>query len=115
MKQVIIAVAALLFTFNSFANTTVKKNENQNEKVYYKQGEVIGTSTSYDFDKLPKDAIYQITTKFTFPTYSLKECIEFTDVYGEKKYFISMLSVKENIYLEITPDGEVSIASRIKK
>jgi hypothetical protein len=115
MKQVIIAAAALLFTFNSFANTNIKKNENQNQKVYYKQVEVIGTSINYDFDKLHKDALYTITTRFTFPTYSLKDCIEFTDVYGEKKYFISMTSVKENIYLEITTDGEVNVASRVRK
>ncbi|TAH14492.1 MAG: hypothetical protein EAZ12_00315 [Sphingobacteriia bacterium] len=115
MKKVIIAAAALILSFNSFANASVKRDERNSEKVYYKQGEIIGTSTNFDFDKLPKDAIYVITSKYTFPTYSLKECIEFTDVYGEKKYFISMFSVKESIYLEITTDGEVSIASRIRK
>jgi hypothetical protein len=115
MKKMIIAVAALMFTLTSFANTSNKKDDNKNEKVYYKQGEVVGTSTSFDFDKLHKDAIYLITTKYTFPTYSLKECIEFTDVYGEKRYLISMASAKENLVLDITADGEVSVASRIKK
>ena len=115
MKQIIIAAAALLFSFNSFANTSIKVDERNNEKVYYKRGEVIGKSINVDFDKLPKDAIYVITSKFTFPTYSLKECIEFTDTYGDKKYFVSMNSAKDQLVLYISIDGEVSIASRIKK
>ncbi len=115
MKQVIIAAAALLFSFNSFANASIKKDERSTEKVYYKQGEVIGKSINFDFDKLPKDAIYVITSKYTFPTYSLKECIEFTDAYGDKKYFVSMNSAKDQLVLDISNDGEVSIASRIKK
>ncbi len=115
MKKVIIAAAALLFTLNSFANASFKRDEKNSEKVYYKQGEVIGTSTNFDFDKLPKDAIYIITSKYTFPTYSLKECIEFTDTYGDKKYFVSMISAKDQLVLDISNDGEVSIASRIKK
>lgn len=115
MKQIIFAVAALLFSFNSFANATVKLDERNIEKVYYKQGEIIGTSTNFDFDKLPKDAIYVITSKYTFPTYSLKACIEFTDAYGDKKYFVSMNSAKDQLVLDISNDGEVSIASRIKK
>ncbi|MEI6265316.1 MAG: hypothetical protein WCP74_09415 [Sphingobacteriia bacterium] len=115
MKKVIIAAVALILSFNSFANASVKREEKNSEKVYYKQGEIIGTSTYFDFDKLPKDAIYLITTKFTFPTYSLKECIEFTDAYGDKNYFVSMNSAKDQLVLNISNDGEVSIASRIKK
>lgn len=115
MKQVIIAAAALLFSFNSFATTSIKNDEKNSGKVYYKQGEIIGTSTNFDFDKLPKDAIYLITSKYTFPTYSLKECIEFTDAYGDKKYFVSMNSAKDQLILDISNDGEVNVASRIKK
>ena len=114
MKQIIIAAAGLLFTFNSFAKTTFKHDEKNGEKVYYKQGEVIGTSINIGFDKLPKDAIYIITTKYTFPTYSIKDCIEFTDNYGDKKYFVSMNGVKDQVVLDILYDGEVSVASRIK-
>ena len=51
MKQVIIAAAALLFSFNSFANASIKKDERSTEKVYYKQGEVIGKSINFEFDK----------------------------------------------------------------
>ncbi len=115
MKQIIIAAAALLFSFNSFATTSIKNDDANGVKVYYKQGELIGTSISFDFDKLPKDAIYLITSKYTFPTYSLKACIEFTDVYGDKKYFVSMNSTKDQLFLDISNEGEVIVASRIKK
>lgn len=107
--------ATLLFALSSFAtpkNVSSKKNA---EIIYNNQGEAIGTSTNCDFDKIPKDAIYTITTKYTFPEYNLKECIEFTDAYGDKRYIVAMNSAKERLVFDISVDGEVSIASRIRK
>lgn len=114
MKKLIIATA-FIFTLSAFS-TTAKANETKMpEKVYFFKGEKIGVSKNYDFAKLPKDAIYTITTKYTFPKYSVNECIEFVDIYGENKYFIIMSSLKENLILEINNDGDVSVASRNKK
>ena len=114
MKKFIISTV-LIITLGAFS-TTVKANKSEMpDQVYFSKGEKIGVSKSYDFSKLPKDAIYTITTKYTFPTYNLHECVEFIDEYGDNKYFVIMKSAKVNMILEITTDGEVSVASRTKK
>jgi len=114
MKKFILATAFII-TLGAFSSS-VKANETKMpEKAYYLKGEKIGVSKNYDFAKLPKDAIYTITTKYTFPKYNLHECVEFVDAYGDNKYFIIMSSEKANLILEISNEGEVSVASRIKK
>ncbi len=114
MKKLIIATV-FIFTLSAFSSN-VKANETKiPEKVYFLKGEKIGVTKNYDFARLPKDAIYTITTKYTFPKYNLQECVEFTDIYGDNKYFIIMSNAKENLILEITNDGDVTVASRIKK
>ncbi|MDD2794099.1 MAG: hypothetical protein PHD73_13040 [Sediminibacterium sp.] len=114
MKKFILA-ALLMTSLSSFANETRVKTQKMQEPVYNRQGEMVGTSANYDFDKLPKDALYTITSKYTFPEYNLKECIEFTDAYGEKRFFIAMNSTKERLILDITTDGEVSVLAKIRK
>ena len=114
MKKLIIATAFIV-TLSAFSSTTKANETKIPEKVYFSKGEKIGVTKNYDFAKLPKDAIYTITTKYTFPKYSLHECVEFVDSYGDNKYFIIMSSTKENLILEITNDSEVLLASRIKK
>lgn len=114
MKKFIIATA-LIITLSAFSTTIKANGTEMPEKEYFSKGEKIGVSKNYDFSKLPKDAIYTITTKYTFPKYSLHECLEFVDAYGDNKYFIIMSSAKVNLILEINNEGEVSVASRIKK
>lgn len=113
MKKLLFATA-LLFSLSSFAAETNNNRKNA-EIIYNNQGEMLGTSATCDFDKIPKDAIYTITSKYTFPEYNLKECIEFTDAYGDKRYIVAMNSAKERLILDISVDGEVSVASRIRK
>ena len=112
MKKLLF-IAAMFIGFSSFASST--NNNTKSQDFYNRQGEFIGATSQMDFDKLPKDAIQEITTKFTFPTYNLKECIIYTDAYGETNYFISMSSAKEKMILAINEDGDVSVVSRIKK
>jgi hypothetical protein len=114
MKKFILA-ALLMTSLSSFANETLVKNQKVYQPLYDRQGDMIGTSVNYDFDKLPKEAIYTITSKYTFPEYNLKECIEFTDVYGEKRFFIAMNSAKERLILDISTYGEVSVLAKIRK
>lgn len=111
MKKLLI-IAALFIGLSSFA---ANDNSRKVQNVYNKQGELVGTTSQMDFDKLPKDAIQEITTRYTYPTYNLKECLVYTDVYGEKNYFVSMNSAKEKLILAINVDGEVSVVSKIKK
>lgn len=122
MKKILIA-AAILFTSSSFASTNndlsnIKKVlvAEQKAAVYYNQiGELIGTTRYQDFDKLPKTAIKTITSKYTFPIYSLQECIAFIDGYKELTYYVSMTTDTEYLVLAITEYGEVSIFSNTRK
>lgn len=113
MKKIIIIAAALFIGISSFAAS--KDNNTKIQDFFNKQGELIGSTSKVDFDKLPQDAIQTITTKYTFPTYTLKECIAFVDVYGDVTYYVSMTSAKDKLVLNISTEGEVSVASRIKK
>jgi len=114
MKKFILATA-LIITLGTFSSVAKANEAKMPEKEYFSNGEKIGVSKNYDFAKLPKDAIYTITTKYTFPKYNLHECVEFVDVYGNNKFFLIMSSEKVNLILEITNEGDVSVASRIKK
>ena len=114
-------------TFTKAQNVTWKSDEQfdkvsfvlNNEKVeafYDVQGELIGTSKTIAFDKLPKSAIQTITTKYTFPDYQVKECIEFQNVNNnETNYYVSFTTKNEYIALEITRSGSVSVFSTTRK
>jgi hypothetical protein len=78
-------------------------------------GELIGTSKTAAFDKLPKNAIEVITTKYTFPEYQLKDCIEFTTSDNEKNYYVSFDKQNETVVLAITKGGSVSVFAKKKK
>ena len=114
-------------TFTKAQNVSWKTDEHfdkvsfvlNNEKVdafYDMQGELMGTSKAIAFDKLPKSAIQTITTKYTFPDYQVKECIEFLNVNNnETNYYVSFAAKNENIALEITRTGSVSVFSKTRK
>jgi len=90
-----------------------------NEKVdafYDVQGELIGTSKTFAFDKLPKSAIQTLTTRYTYPEYQIRECIEFMNVNSnETNYYVSFAAKNGNIALEITKSGMVSVFSKTRK
>ncbi|MCW3086954.1 MAG: hypothetical protein JWQ78_340 [Sediminibacterium sp.] len=85
------------------------------EAFYDVDGELIGTSKTMAFDKLPKAALEIITTRYTYPEYKLQDCIEFIDYNNKKSYFISFSKTNENVVLEISKSGLVSVFSRTKK
>jgi hypothetical protein len=89
-----------------------------NEKIeafYDTYGDLIGTSKSIQFDKLPKSAIETITSKYTFPDYQVLECIEFVNADNEKNYYVSMDKNDATVVLEITKKGMVSLYNKIWK
>lgn len=87
----------------------------QTDVFYTPQGELIGTSKTFAFDKLPKTALYTITTKYTYPTYQLQECIEFINANGDVNYYLSMDKADEKLVLEINKYGNVSVFSKERK
>jgi hypothetical protein len=89
-----------------------------NEKVdafYGTDGELIGTSKALSFEKLPKAALETITTKYTYPEFQLKDCLEFTNANNEKNYYVSLDKTNETVVLEITKAGVVSVFAKTKK
>lgn len=83
---------------------------NESVNVFYdKSGALIGTSKKVAFDKLPKDAIETITTKYTFPEFQVKECIQFTNNSNDTNYYVSLDNKGETVVLEINKKGTVSI------
>lgn len=78
-------------------------------------GELIGTSKAIAFDKLPKAALETITTKYTFPEFQVKDCIEFVNGASETNYYVSMDKARETVVLEINKAGKVSVFSRTRK
>lgn len=94
----------------SFLENGIKK-----EVFYTHDGELIGSTKTYAFDKLPKSALQTITTKYTYPEYQLEDCIEFTNAAGETSYFISMEKTNQKLVLEISEAGSVSIFSKESK
>lgn len=78
--------------------------------VYYDSfGELMGTTKTMAFDKLPKSALEILTTEYTFPDYQLTDCIEYTDTDNNKSYFVSFDLDNERIIVSISANGSVSL------
>jgi hypothetical protein len=102
-------------TNSKFDQVTFQLNNETLNAFYDKDGSLIGTSKSVNFEKLPKSALETLTTKYTYPNYQLKECIEFVSATNEKNYYVSFDKKDEKIVLEITKSGVVSLFDRTKK
>lgn len=113
-------------SFKNAKNVTWKSNDRfdkvsfmlageQVDAFYDVEGDLIGTSKTIGFEKLPKSALELITTKYTFPEHQLKDCIEFTSSNNEKNYYVSFEKKNETLVLEITKAGVVSVFARNKK
>lgn len=87
-------------------------NNEQVNAFYDPYGNLIGTSKTIKFDKLPKNAIENIVSSYTYPEYQLQECIEFVNAKNETAYYVSMENLNESIALEISPKGKVNIFSK---
>jgi hypothetical protein len=87
-------------------------NNEQVNAFYDPYGNLIGTSKTMKFDKLPKNAIETIVSGYSYPEYQLQECIEFVNAKNETSYYVSMESLNESIALEISPKGKVSLFNK---
>jgi hypothetical protein len=102
-------------TTSKFDKVTFQLNNETVNAFYDKDGDLIGTSKTVNFEKLPKSALETLTTKYTYPDYQLKECIEFTSSTNEKNYYVSFDKKDEKVVVEITKGGMVSVFDRTKK
>lgn len=93
---------------DNFEKASITVN-NENIDVFYDAyGELVGSSKTMAFDRLPKSALEVLTTDYTFPDYQLTDCIEFTDAYNTKRYYVSFEQDNERIMLSISANGFVS-------
>jgi len=82
------------------------------EAFYLLDGSFIGTSKQIALDKLPENAVRNITKKYPFPPYRLKECIEFQNADGAVVYYVSLEEEKSKTILEVSAAGGVSTFQR---
>jgi hypothetical protein len=83
--------------------------DNEKIDVYYSEyGDLIGSTRTMAFDKLPKSALEVLTTEYTFPDYELTDCIEYTDADNNKNYFVSFDINTERIILSVSASGSVA-------
>jgi len=93
---------------SNFIKASFVYDEKSYDAFYTADGDLIGTSSEFNFAKLPKKAIAAIAQKFPYPPYKLKECIEYTNADGEKNYFISFERSSQLLVLQVSLNGEVS-------
>lgn len=82
-------------------------NGEQVKAFYSKDGDYLGTTKTFAFDKLPAKALETLAAKYSYPKYNLKECIEFEDANGELNYYISFERNKTTMLVEVSPEGYV--------
>ena len=102
-------------TTAKFDKVTFQLNNETVNAFYDKDGDLIGTSKTISFEKLPKSALETLTTKYTYPEFQLKDCIEFVSSTNEKNYYVSFDKKDEKVVVEITKGGMVSVFDRTKK
>ena len=78
--------------------------------VYYDEyGDLMGTTKTMAFDKLPKSALISLTTDYTFPDYTLTDCISVTDADNNTNYYVSFDLDGESVMVSISTNGAVSL------
>ena len=83
---------------------------NEKMEVYYDEfGNLMGSTKTMAFDKLPKAALEILTLEYTFPEYQLTDCIEYTDADGNTNFFLSFDYNEERIVVSVSPNGYVSL------
>ncbi|MES2332547.1 MAG: hypothetical protein V4539_23270 [Bacteroidota bacterium] len=82
---------------------------NEKVDVYYNEdGDLLGSTKTMAFDKLPKSALEILTSEYTFPDYELTDCIEYTDADNNKNYFVSFDINNERVVVSVSTGGSVA-------
>jgi len=107
-------------TFTIESNTVVAKftpelRENNERAFYNNDGSFAGTTKRIAFDKLPERAIRNIGKNYPVPDFTVKECIEFTNAFGETNYYVSFDSEKAKTIVEVSPFGSVVLFKKTQK
>ena len=97
---------------NNFHKATTVVNGTKSDYFYTPEGEFLASSKSYDFDKLPTQALKTLTTSYAYPAYTLEECIVIENADQEVNYYVSLVKANKKTILQISTDGTVSAISK---
>ena len=93
---------------SKFTKAVFELDDKKMEAFYSTNGEFMGVSTAIHFSKLPKKAIKNLAIQYPPAIYKLQECIEFTNTEEEKNYYVSFLTEKGKVILQINSYGDIS-------
>lgn len=93
---------------NNFEKASITVGNEKMDVYYNVNGDLLGSTKTMAFDKLPKAALDIFTTEYTFPNYQLTDCIEFTDADNNKSFYVSFDIDNERIVIAISTNGSVT-------
>ena len=99
---------------DQFVKASFTYDEREYQAFYNFEGDLLGTSRVFAYDKLPKNALETIATKYPYPPYKLKECIQYTNVNADKNYYLSFEKGTETLVLQISMEGNVTEFKKIQ-
>ncbi len=94
----------------NFHKASFEINGTKNEVFFTPEGEYLGITQPFAYNKLPKAALNTIAASYAYPKYALEECIVFKNAENELNYFVSMKKGNKIIVLQINEYGTVSQA-----
>ena len=92
----------------NYQKASITLGQEKIEVFYDIYGELIGSTKTMAYDKLPKAALETLTTEYTFPDYQLTDCIAFTDADNSTNYYLSFDLYGESVVLSVSSNGRVS-------
>ena len=96
----------------NFHKASTDLNGIQTDVFYTPEGEFLAKSKSFDFDKLPQQALKTLTNSYAYPAYSLEECIVVENADQEINYYVSLVKSSKKTILQISTDGSVTSISK---
>lgn len=98
---------------DKFSTAIFNVNGEQTKAFYSNEGDFLGTTKTFAFNKLPARALATIATRYTYPQYNLKECIEYKNANDDVNYYISFEKGSRTLIVEISPSGSVEFFKAI--
>lgn len=96
----------------NFHKASTVLNGIQTEFFYTPDGTFLASSRSFDFDKLPQQALKTLANSYAYPAYNLEDCIVIENADQELNYYVSLVKANKKTILQITTDGTVTALTK---
>lgn len=97
---------------DNFHKASTVINGVQTEFFYTPDGTFLASSKSFDFDKLPLQALKTLTNSYAYPEYTLEDCIVIENADQELNYYVSLVKANKKTILQIATDGTVTVVAK---